>query len=183
MTPDPAHAFHWGMNEDVKESTSRPSSTQIGAIGEALVASGLILGSGGRIAPFSPFADDGGVDLLVYDKVTHQSLPVQIKCRTGLDDRRAGTVQFDVRLSTFARQANGYVLCALLDGHSIATAWLIPAVDIAAHARWRENKLVVVASTKPSSSDRYAVYRSADLGAVAHRLLTRFDAQMVSAGA
>ncbi len=164
------------MNDVNVQSPMRPSSTQIGAIGEALVASGLILGSNGRIAPFSPFADDKGIDLLAYDKLTHNSLPVQIKCRTGVDDRRTGTVQFDIRLSTFAREGNGYVLCALLDGYSVSTAWLIPAIDVAAQARQREDKLVIVASTRPGTADRYAAYRNASLESIARVLLARFDA-------
>ena len=52
------------------------TSTQIGAIGEAIVAAELTLASGGRLAPFKPFADDDGIDLLIYDKVTKRALKI-----------------------------------------------------------------------------------------------------------
>ncbi|MEQ8282918.1 MAG: hypothetical protein RIC04_14270 [Parvibaculum sp.] len=67
------------MERTAPEILTRVTSTQIGAIGEAAVASALILGSGGRLAPFRPFADDDGVDLLVFDKVTRKAVPVQVK--------------------------------------------------------------------------------------------------------
>ena len=64
------------------KSASKPmTDTQIGTIGEMTVASQLMLASGGRFSPFLPFADDDGIDLIIYDKVTGISLPVQVKAR------------------------------------------------------------------------------------------------------
>lgn len=58
-----------GMNDRLQSSEGyRLTSTQIGAIGESVVAVGLTLTSQGRLAPFKPFADDDGIDLLIYDK-------------------------------------------------------------------------------------------------------------------
>ena len=55
------------------------TQTQIGSIGEVTVAAQLMLLSHGRLSPFLPFADDEGIDLIVSDKLTGESLPVQTK--------------------------------------------------------------------------------------------------------
>ena len=52
------------------------TSTQIGALAENVVANELMIESGGRLSPFQPIADDDGIDLLVYDKVTGNALPI-----------------------------------------------------------------------------------------------------------
>ncbi len=75
------------MNDRLQSSDGhRLTSTQIGAIGESVVAVGLTLTSKGRLAPFKPFADDDGIDLLIYDKETKRALPIQIKSRTKFDN-------------------------------------------------------------------------------------------------
>jgi len=73
---------------DVKDAAG-PTSTQIGAIGECLVAAGILEASQGRLSPFKPIADDDGMDLLLFDKQTRRAIPLQIKCRRGFDDARA----------------------------------------------------------------------------------------------
>lgn len=147
------------------------TSTQIGAIGEAVVAAGLILASGGRLAPFKPFADDDGTDLLLFDKVTKRATPLQIKCRTGLDHPRHETVEFNVRLSTFAREGNGFLLGAVLDGASVKISWLVPAADLARIAARKPDKLVMVASAKTGSNDRYRPFRHDGLVTVARAII------------
>lgn len=54
---------------------NRPTSTQLGAIAEILIANALMVHSGGRLSPFTAMADDDGIDLLVYDKQSGQALP------------------------------------------------------------------------------------------------------------
>lgn len=44
------------------------TSTQLGAVGETAIASGLILATKGRLALFKPFADDDGIDLLILTR-------------------------------------------------------------------------------------------------------------------
>lgn len=154
------------------------SSTQIGAASEALVTAGLILASRGRLAPFKPFADDNGHDLLVYDKHTRRCFPLQIKCRTALDSGRGKTVQFDVRLSTFARESDGLVLYALMDGDRVQTCWLIPASRLEAVARRSANKLVITPSPNPLSRDKYSSYRHAGMELVVRQLVGRFDEEV-----
>jgi hypothetical protein len=151
------------------------TSTQIGAVGEALVACDLMLASNGRLAPFKPIADDDGIDLLVYDKLTRAARPLQIKCRLKFDDPAAQTVQFDVQTATFSEHGEGFVLAALLEGRSVRTAWLVPSSAFAQSARSSATKLTMVPSAKPTSKDRYSAHRhaSSDEGAV--RLMRHFD--------
>ena len=65
----------------MKSGRWKLTSTQIGAIGEDIVASGLMIASHGRLSPFQPVADDDGIDLLIYDKKTGKALPIQVKSR------------------------------------------------------------------------------------------------------
>jgi len=147
----------------------RLTSTQIGAIGESLVAVGLMAASGGRLAPFKPVADDDGIDLLLFDKLTGTAIPLQVKSRTGFDDPKAERVQFDVRHSTFA--ARGYAVMALVDGTTIRTLWLIPGERLAEVAMRKADKFVVVASAKAASKDRYREFRHDSLASVVQEIL------------
>ena len=165
------------MENHPTPQAAEPTTTQIGAIGEAVVAFGLILASDGRLAPFKPVADDDGIDLLVFDKLTKRALPVQVKCRTGVDDDDAGTVQFDVRLKTFAPDGNGLVLAVLLDGLAVRTGWLLPVLDFDRIARRTATKLVMVASTKPDSRDRFSAFRHGSLESLASELIRRTSGQ------
>ena len=147
------------------------STTQLGAIGEALVATQLILSSQGQLAPFTPFADDDGIDLLVYDKFSKRSQPLQIKSRSKVDDPDAQTVQFDVRISTYSEEGNGHLIAVLMHGMSIECAWLIPMSELKQVARKAPGKFVVVASAKPSSNDRYSQFRHFDFDDLADALI------------
>jgi len=135
------------------------TSTQQGAIGESVAATGLMLASGGRLSPFRPIADDDGIDLLLVDKLSRSIVQLQVKCRTRVDDPKAETVQFDVRLNTFAREARAYVLAILLNGASVRKAWLIPLSELHSVARSSPGKLVIVASAKDQSDDRFRRFR------------------------
>jgi hypothetical protein len=147
------------------------SSTQIGAVGEAVIGAGLMLASRGRLSPFKPLADDHGTDLLLFDKTTQRSSPLQIKCRTGFDDAAAQTVQFDVRLKTYAQEGSGFILAALLDEAAIRVCWLFSVSEFSAVAKQKDSKLVIVASAKPSAQDKYRPYRHDNLASVARKLL------------
>jgi hypothetical protein len=149
-----------------------PTTTQIGAIGECLVAAAILEASGGRLSPFKPVADDDGMDLLLFDKQTRKAIPLQIKCRRAFGNEKAKTVEFDVRLKTFAREGEGYLLCLKLDGASIDTVWLIPANELEGVARQSSTHLIVVASAKPTSKDRFSRYRASSFGEIPARILT-----------
>ena len=100
------------------------------------------------------------MDLLLFDKVTRNAIPLQIKSRRTYDDARAKTVQFDVRLKTFAGEGEGYLLCVKLDGAAIEMLWLIPAAELSRVARKSSSHLIVMPSAKPASRDRLTPYRA-----------------------
>jgi len=160
-----------------KPPATRMTQTQIGTIGEVTVAAQLMLASDGRLSPFLPFADDDGIDLIVYDKVTGASLPVQVKARTSAKLGKSDTVVFDVRRKTFSDHAGSFLLGILLDmtGGQILRAWLIPMSELGSVARVGSEKLSITPSTKEGSKDRYTPYRCADMIEVARRLATYLD--------
>ncbi len=168
------------MSTRVKPAPTRAralTSSQIGKIGETLVASQLMLASGGRLSPFLPLADDDGVDLILLDKVTAAALTIQVKSRTGVDDEKAQTVEFNVRLATFASRADAYVLGLLLDeaGQGIRSAWLVPNTELEHVSNRKRDKLVMTPSARASSNDRYTPYRCGSLTQVCERLLATLD--------
>jgi hypothetical protein len=150
---------------------SRLTSTQIGAVGETVVATGLMLASRGRLSPYRPLADDDGIDLLLVDKPSRSIAQLQVKSRTKVDNQKAQTVQFDVQLGTFAEGARGYVLAILLDGAALQKAWLIPAAKLRSVARSSPDKLVIVASAKAKTKDRFRKFRHDDFESVARAIL------------
>ncbi len=155
------------------------TQTQIGAIGEVTVAAQLMLGSDGRFSPFLPFADDDGIDLIVYDKETGVSLPVQVKARTSAKLGKSDTILFDVRRKTFSDHDGAFLLAILLDmtGGQIQRAWLIPMAELGDVARIRPDKLSITPSAKEGSKDRYTPYRCADMAEVTRRLAAYLDAR------
>ena len=159
--------------------TGTLTSTQVGTIGEVTVAAQLMLASGGRFSPFLPFADDDGIDLIVYDKVTGISLPVQVKARTSAKLGKSDTVVFDVRRKTFSDHAGSFLLAILIDmtGGQILRAWLIPMSELAAVARVRAEKLSITPSAKEDSCDRYTPFRCTNMAQVARRLAAFLDSQ------
>lgn len=158
------------------------TQTQVGAIGEVTVAAQLMLGSDGRFSPFLPFADDDGIDLIIYDKVTGISMPVQVKARTSAKLGKSDTVMYDVRRKTFSDHDDAFLLAILLDMASglIQRAWLIPMSELGAVARVGAEKLSITPSAKEASRDRYTPYRCADMTEVARRLAAYLDAPQTS---
>jgi len=149
------------------------SDTQKGAIAENLIANWLMIGSSGRLSPYKPLADDGGIDLLVYDRQTKRTLLLQVKCRTRTNsmtnaDRK--TVRLNLRTATFQDQDNFYVAGVLLssDLHSPEALWLIPSSYVQKHALTRNDKngqpmlLVVSCSSSADSKDKWSSFRSND---------------------
>lgn len=140
-------------------SDSQLSSTQKGAIGEAMVAVALTAYSGGQLACFSPFADDDGIDILVYNKQSRLPLSLQIKTRLVTPLQIAGTVQFDLRQATWAENEAGYMVGILLEGVTIRQAWLVPLGKLPEIAGFRRGKFILTPSMSMNSRDRYSGYR------------------------
>lgn len=77
--------------------------------------------SEGRLSSFQPVADDDGIDVLVYDKITGRAAPVQIKSRTKAIKKRGtnsqgSVVHFEVRKATLDFERKAFLLCVLLNG-------------------------------------------------------------------
>jgi len=149
------------------------SSTQKGTIGELIVSAGILEASNGRLSPFKPVADDDGLDLLVLDKDSRRTLAIQVKCRRGVDHPDAQTVEFDIRLKTFVEAADGYVLCVRMEGFEAKTFWLIPSSELRRIAREKNGLLVVVASAKPGSADKFSRYRLTTFAQVVEKIRAR----------
>ncbi len=147
------------------------TSTQKGTVTEHIVASLLMLASGGRLSPFMPMSDDHGVDLIILDKITNVSLAIQVKSAIANPNRP--TVQFDVRKATHAAFANRYLLAVLFEPEkfSIAKSWLIPMTDVPAVAVEQPTKYALSPSTSPSSRDRYHGFRYDDPRVLAEAIL------------
>ena len=156
---------------DLPDRQSAATSTQVGAIGECLVAAWILEASGGWLSFFKTIADDDGMDLLLFDKVTRRAIPLQIKTRRAFDDERAQTVQFDVRLKTYAAEGEGYILYVKLDGVGIGTLWLVPTKDLPSVARRSSKDFTIVPSAKPTSKDRLSPYRTTSMQDVAARII------------
>jgi hypothetical protein len=154
---------------------ARISTTQIGAIGEHIAASQLMLTSQGRLTPFLPMADDDGIDLLIFDKKTRATLPIQIKSRTAIDGSTRGTVQFDVRRKTMSDDT--YLLALLFDWQAgvVRRAWLLAMSQLEKVSVRSANKFSIRPSPKDTSRDRYTPYRYNGLPSVSVELMGIFD--------
>jgi len=159
-------------------NVATPSSTQIGAIGVNHVANALMIASGGRLSIFWPVADDDGIDLLVYDKVTGRALPAQVKSRTlALKKRgrseRGNVVHFELRKATFRVDRYACAILVLLsqDASVIECAWVIPMRDLPRLAASRQTKYVVRASRSLMTRDRYGDFQCKDCQTLGDRVL------------
>ncbi len=160
------------------------SSTQIGAIAENLAANELMIQSGGRLSPFQPIADDDGIDVLIYDKVTGLAIPIQIKARTNTINKsgtqeRGNIVHFEVRKSTHRDDRRAMLLCLLLDTsmRETARAWLMPLGELASITSERKEKYVIRANRDRTSTDKYRRFQCSDMGEVSKRLIEYFEAE------
>jgi hypothetical protein len=169
----------WLMSTKEGPYIGEITETQKGAIGEGVVATRLILESEGRLSPFTPIADDGGIDFLIHDKHTGVALPLQVKSRTKTIKRSPKIVHFQVREATFNEYENGYVLAVYFEpgGHefAIGRAWLITMPEFRAVARQGSQNLVIRPSIDMKSRDKYTPYRCEGFTQVARRLTDRLD--------
>lgn len=166
-------ALRRDQDEEVGTAPSA-TSTQVGAIGECIVAAEIMEISKGRLSPFKPIADDGGIDLLLFDKITRVPIPLQIKCRrTHTGPKARKTYQFDVRRKTFSNKSDGYFIFAKLSGTRIDAAWLIPSNELESVARLTPTHLVSVACPTPTSKDCFTPYRLDSMEKVVARIFER----------
>lgn len=139
------------------------TETQKGAVGENLVASQLIVASGGRLSPFRAIADDGGIDLLVYDKQTGIAVPLQVKTRAKTLRKSPNAAHFQVRKATFSPGVNGCLLAVLVNAEASAVrfrcAWLVPLKQLKSVAGNRKATLVIRPSSADASNDKFTKFR------------------------
>jgi len=153
------------------------TSTQKGVIAEHIVANELMIQTNGRFSPFSPLADDGGTDLLIYDKKTGKALPIQIKSRTGgiiKKGKESNTIHFEIRSVSLKNEKYAYFLAVLLgkDIRSVKRAWLIPIKDISAllNMRKKQSKYVMRANKSLNAKDKFRRYQCENMIEVTKRI-------------
>ena len=146
------------------------TETQIGAVCENLVANLLVMSSQGRLSPFKPYADDGGVDLLIFDKVTRRTMACQVKGRTKTIRRFPNRVYFQLRAATFDER--NHMLAVLFDWprQTIECSWLIPMTFFVGRSAKR-GKYVIQPSKSATSTDMFSGCRHNDVGSLAQAII------------
>jgi len=140
-------------------------------VAENLVANWLMVASDGRLSPFRPIADDGGIDLLVYDRETRRTLLLQVKSRTRTKAMTAKgrNVRFNVRIATFKVRPDFYIFGVLLDDtmQTPEAIWLIPSkrIEEGAIRTRKDNKgnpslLVVTCNPSKNSHDQWSSFKA-----------------------
>lgn len=149
------------------------TSTQRGKIAELHVATALMAQTDGRLSPFEPLSDDHGIDLVVLDKVTGASLPIQVKSWFLNPAKEVKTVQFDVQKTTFSDGKPGILICVVIapETMGILSSWIIPTKDIPRVATERPTKYALAPSLLETSKDRYIPYRHRSLDTFAQNVL------------
>lgn len=160
------------------------TSTQKGVIAEHIVANELMIETDGRFSPFSPLADDEGIDLLIYDKKTGKALPVQIKSRTGgitKNGKESNTIHFEIRSVSLKNKKYAYFLAVLLtkDIRSVERAWLIPMKDISSllNIRKKQKKYIMRANKSLTTKDKFRDYQFENINEVTKRIKKILDSK------
>jgi len=159
------------------------TSTQVGAIGENLLVNAVMKATDGRMSPFQPLADDDGLDVLFFDKLTGNSVAIQLKCRTRtLINRRTGKrgnrVHFQVRQATFNEARRAYLVAGLINPEltEFIVTWFIPMEHLPRIGLDIDGKWVIRPSKSASSTDRFFEYRCDTINELARRIVRACDA-------
>lgn len=141
------------------------TEVQKGVIGENLISNWLMVGSNGRLCPFRPIADDVGIDIIVYDRITRNTIALQVKTRILSDKPKRNTKQFNLGTSTFESHPNFYLLSLVLniDMVSPRCMWLIPSEVVKNIARGitvkGKDKYVIRSSFNEKSNDKWSSFK------------------------
>ena len=154
------------------------SSTQIGAIGENLLVNAVMKASDGRLSPFQPMADDDGLDVLFFDKVTGHSVAIQLKCRTGTvrrrnSEERGNIAHCQVRQATFNAARRAHLVAALFneDLSRFLVTWFLPMEELPKLGRDISGKWVIRPSKAETCNDRFVPYRCGTAEELATRIV------------
>jgi hypothetical protein len=159
------------------------TSTQTGVIGENLLVNAVMKTSDGRLSAFQPVADDDGLDVLFFDKLTGNSIALQLKCRTvtlfkpGTKDR-GNSVHFEVRKSTYSDSRRAYLVAGLLNDEltHFETTWFVPMSELPKVARDGKSKWVMRVNKATTSRDRCTPYRCQTVEELVKRIIVLAEA-------
>jgi len=158
------------------------TSTQTGLIAENLVINQLVIASGGQLIPFRPVADDYGIDLLVYDKITGRALPLQVKARTKTlkksgSSERGNIVHFNVREVAIRQKGQTRLLAVLLDEEMthVRCAWMMHLDQVKHIGTKRKDRFVLRPSCSANSTDKFRPYYFVSIAALAGQLIKEFE--------
>jgi len=158
------------------------SSTQIGAIGENLLVNAVMKASDGRLSPFQPLADDDGLDVLFFDKLTGKSVAIQLKCRTVAlkkpgSEERGKRIHFEIRKSKFNEARRTFLVVALFneDMNQFLATWFLPLSLVPDLARSSGDKWVLRPSSAANSTDRFVDFRCATAELLAERIVAECE--------
>jgi hypothetical protein len=134
--------------------------------------------SDGRLSPFQPLADDDGLDVLFFDKLTGNSAAIQLKCRTvtirdPYTGKRGNSVHFQVRQATYSEARRAYLVAALFneDLTHFITTWFIPMSLLPIMSKDIGGKWVIRPSKAETSADKFTLYRCHTADELAKRII------------
>jgi hypothetical protein len=155
------------------------TTSQKGKIVELYVASILMAATKGRLSAFVPLSDDDGVDLIVLDKETKTSLPVQIKGAFLKEEAKRPQVHFDLRHATYDETGHTLVIAIALDAETMLfrSAWAIPSKEIPQIANKTKTNYQLHPNASMSAKDKYAPYRHASIQSLAESVLKVIEAK------
>ena len=155
-------------DEGVPDLHHNVSTNQKAWISENLIAMEIMLQSKGRLSPCVPLTDDHGIDLVIFDKITAETVGLQVKVWTKAPSKQ-GTIQFDTRKATFtAKPRIHYVMVYVpFPSLQIEYVWWIPSINLPTVAHDKKGSFALSCSVKPNSSDRASKYRYDRLGFMA----------------
>jgi len=151
------------------------STTQKGKLGEALVASTLMLASNGRLSPFTPLSDDCGVDLIVLDKKTSRTLQIQVKCRS--EKERPNRALFGVRKASMRNGPECYLLAFFFNSKNpaLTQSWFMPMPEVRTLGVDKPDEYSIAPSSALNSQDRYVEYRRENVGELVAAILKELE--------
>ena len=156
------------------------TTTQIGTIAENLVMNQIIIHSTGRLSPFIPIADDDGIDLVIYDKITGFAIPIQVKSRTNTlykrgTKERGNLVAFSVRKKKLNTERDMMLLCVLLSKNllSIEVTWKFKIKKNGKDAK--KNGFSITANKQEKTKDKYKKNQYQNFNDVVNKLVSEFD--------
>lgn len=148
------------------------SSTQKGKLAENIIANALMIESEGRLSPFQPVADDDGIDVLIYDKKSFNTIPLQIKSRTSTIKLKSN-VRFEVREKVVNTKSNTYYLFVLLKSNmrDVEMAWFFSTIQFCKNARKTKTKFTIAPNRSSNAKDRFSKYQCVNFKEVISQII------------